>query len=61
MSSREIIVILSVKTLLLYAIWAIWFSHPIDKHLNGESVQRALLGSSGAATARGQEPHHARP
>ncbi len=57
----EIAVALIAKTVLLYAIWAAFFSHPIDKHLTGESVQRALLGSPPAASAPREESHHARP
>lgn len=57
----EITVALIAKTILLYAIWAVFFSHPTDKHLNGESVQRALLGSQPAKTAPREESYDARP
>ena len=57
----EITVALVAKTVLLYAIWATFFSHPTDKPLNGETVQRALLGGSSAVTAPQDESHHARP
>ena len=57
----EITLALIAKTILLYAIWAAFFSPPTDTHLNGESVQRALLGNSNAAAAPREESRHARP
>lgn len=36
--TREIIVILLIKSLLISAIWYFFFSHPIDKQLTSHSI-----------------------
>lgn len=61
MLSREIIVIAIVKTLLLYAIWAIWFSHPSDKYLDADAIERVLLRAPVSPSAPDEESSHARP
>ncbi|MGR9074013.1 MAG: cytochrome oxidase putative small subunit CydP [Gammaproteobacteria bacterium] len=43
---KEILLILLVKLVLIYGIWLVFFSRPIDKHLTGDDVGRYLLGPS---------------
>lgn len=46
---REIVLALAVKTMLLLALWAVFFSHPQDKRLTPDTVTAGLLerGPSG--------------
>ena len=47
---RELLVILVVKVILLFAIWWIFFSHPEDHALSPEQVSRAILESKAVST-----------
>lgn len=39
----EITVVLVIKCLLLYAIWAVWFAHPASRHLDERDVAATLF------------------
>ena len=39
----EIAVALLVKFVLLYVLWAVWFAHPVSRHLDEGSVAAALF------------------
>jgi hypothetical protein len=39
----EITIVLLVKFLLLYAIWAVWFAHPASRHLDERGVAATLF------------------
>jgi hypothetical protein len=43
--ARDVIIVLVIKFCLIYAIWALWFSDPVAKHMRMESdaVARAFL------------------
>ncbi len=41
---RDITIVLIVKALAIYAIWALFFSHPLDKQLTPSKVSAHLLG-----------------
>lgn len=39
----EIIIILALKLTLLYGLWALCFSHPIEKHMTDDDVTRHIV------------------
>lgn len=43
---REIITVLLVKVILIFGIWSLFFSHPVDKTLTSEGVGSAILGAA---------------
>lgn len=43
--SYEVVIMLVIKLALLYGIWAICFSHPIDKNLIPVDISNHILGS----------------
>jgi hypothetical protein len=43
---REITLILIFKAIAIYAIWALFFSHPLDKQLTPAKVSAHLLGET---------------
>ncbi|MEK8088504.1 cytochrome oxidase putative small subunit CydP [Thermithiobacillus plumbiphilus] len=42
--AREILLVLLIKLAIIFAIKAVFFSHPIDDELSGDRVQAVLLG-----------------
>jgi len=42
----EITIALLVKAAAIYAIWALFFSHPLDKQLTANKVSQHLLGNT---------------
>jgi hypothetical protein len=48
----EIVAALAVKFLLLFALWAAWFSHPVRPNLDERSVAAAVLGAGHGAPER---------
>ncbi len=40
---RDITITLIVKALAIYAIWALFFSHPLDKQLTPAKISAHLL------------------
>jgi len=42
--AREIMLILAVKFVLMFALWFAFFRHPIDKGLDADAVSRVVLG-----------------
>jgi hypothetical protein len=48
----EIAAALAIKLVLLFAIWAAWFSHPLRPNLDERSVAAAVLGAGHGATER---------
>jgi len=48
----EIAAALAVKFVLLFAIWAAWFSHPARPDLDARSVAAAVLGAGHGASER---------
>jgi len=45
---REIIILLLLKAVLIYALWVIFFSRPLDKTLTADTVAAAFLDSGTA-------------
>lgn len=43
---REIALVLAIKSLALFVIWSVWFSHPEASRLNGQQVGAAIYSSS---------------
>lgn len=39
----EIALLLVLKVVLLYVIWALWFNHPMSKDERAENVSRVIL------------------
>jgi hypothetical protein len=42
--AAEITAALIVKVLFIWALWFLFFSHPLDEHLDDEGVAAALIG-----------------
>ena len=40
---NEIIIALAVKLLLLYGLWALCFSHPIEKQMTDRDIQQHIV------------------
>jgi len=47
---REITIALVVKVVALSAVWAVFFSQPIDRDLDHRAVEQALLSPASPAT-----------
>ena len=52
---REITIVLVIKTILLFALWYLFFSHPDDRALNAGQVSQALIESSSQPNNPAQE------
>lgn len=48
---RHLVVLLLVKLIVLIALWAAFFQHPVDRHLTAQEIGRALV-TSDAVTGR---------
>ncbi|CAN5435457.1 hypothetical protein BH10PSE19_BH10PSE19_23170 [soil metagenome] len=44
--SREILLVIIIKLILLSVLWACCFSHPIAKHLSAADISNHLLKTS---------------
>ena len=42
---REIALVLAIKSLALFVIWSVWFSHPEASRLSGQEVGAAIYSS----------------
>lgn len=49
---RELIVTLAVKFIVIFIIWLVFFSEPVDKQLDGPQVADVLFGATPA-----ESPH----
>jgi sensor histidine kinase regulating citrate/malate metabolism len=43
--STEICLVLCIKIVLLYVLWALFFSHPFKQAVDGNSVAKTLIQS----------------
>jgi len=50
--AREIILVLTAKSLALLVIWLVWFAHPQAPDLDAERVKAALYSSHPVAQER---------
>ena len=57
----EITVALCIKVVLLYLLWAAFFSHPASRQLNERRVADDLFGPAATATTHTEAPHGSRP
>ena len=43
---RELALIVGIKALLLWLIWALFFAHPLQEHLNDQALGARMLGTT---------------
>lgn len=48
--AKEITVALAVKLCLIFGLWYVFFSHPIDRQLTDHSVSAVILGHGNQGT-----------
>lgn len=56
--SREIVLMLVVKLSLLYLIWLLFFSHPIDNRLTAPDLSNHLFNSRQIINKQLKDPTH---
>jgi hypothetical protein len=51
--TREIILTLVIKVLVIYALWLAFFSQPVDENLSGPEVAKAIFNVAGEPSTSG--------